>query len=456
MNRRSLFSLRHTLTALATTVLATLAAPELALAATKADAKADSKPSTEVRAVETKGAKKAEQSKSAKSSKESKPSKTQKEDKGAKEELGSKGAKAPAAKPDTKADTKPAKAPAKEADPKKAAPVSLSKPASAGPQPERTKPVHEPSLSKVEASAPETKTVATKASTPKERRSKRTATRGAGKGAERASDSKAPTRRAAREAASKSRCETTSITMDRGGQEAQSLSLVDCRGKVQSVGRRDFSVLARPWSVPRPNAKALSAALKRSTKTSQVKGEEEFAPGVRMLDEGLATRIAAIAKQFPGAAISLVSGYRPSSRGSLHQAGRAVDFHLSGVPNEKVVAFCRTLPDTGCGYYPNSSFVHVDVRDKGQGSATWIDASGPGEAPHYVTEWPPKEPSAPVVVAAAAPPAPKAEGGEPAMDAPSAAAAPPAQSSVVEPTLSLPASLPSASVAAPEPEKSSD
>jgi hypothetical protein len=33
------------------------------------------------------------------------------------------------------------------------------------------------------------------------------------------------------------------------------------------------------------------------------------------------------------------------------------------------------------GYYPNSTFVHVDVR---AASAYWVDRSGPGEKPNYV------------------------------------------------------------------------
>jgi hypothetical protein len=64
---------------------------------------------------------------------------------------------------------------------------------------------------------------------------------------------------------------------------------------------------------------------------------------------------------------------------------------VTGVSNEELVAFCKTLSDTGCGYYPNSSFVHVDVRLPGTGSVSWIDASGPGEPPRYVTQWPPPE-----------------------------------------------------------------
>ncbi len=84
-----------------------------------------------------------------------------------------------------------------------------------------------------------------------------------------------------------------------------------------------------------------------------------------------------------------MSGYRPQSRGSQHQTARALDLRVAGVRNEELVAFCKTLTDTACGYYPNSSFVHVDVRNPGTGSVTWIDASGPHEAPRYVKQWPP-------------------------------------------------------------------
>ena len=88
--------------------------------------------------------------------------------------------------------------------------------------------------------------------------------------------------------------------------------------------------------------------------------------------------------------LDVVSGYRPTSIGSMHATGRAIDFRLEGAKNEDVVAFCKTLTDTGCGFYPNSSFVHLDVRDPGAGHVSWIDASGPGESPRYVSTWPPQ------------------------------------------------------------------
>ena len=40
--------------------------------------------------------------------------------------------------------------------------------------------------------------------------------------------------------------------------------------------------------------------------------------------------------------------------------------------------YLRTLSDVGVGYYPNSSFVHLDVRDT---NTYWVDYAGPGEAP---------------------------------------------------------------------------
>ena len=41
----------------------------------------------------------------------------------------------------------------------------------------------------------------------------------------------------------------------------------------------------------------------------------------------------------------------------------------------------KTFQHIGVGYYPNSNFVHVDVRDGP--SAFWIDYSGPGQDAMY-------------------------------------------------------------------------
>jgi Bacterial protein of unknown function (DUF882) len=140
----------------------------------------------------------------------------------------------------------------------------------------------------------------------------------------------------------------------------------------------------RPGNADRPTTPLDELAKKKGT---------DVAKGIKRVDPGLPMRLQAIADHFTkkGAAakFSIVSGYRPASIGSMHQSGRAVDFRLEGVKNEEVVAFCKTLVDTGCGYYPNSSFVHMDVREPGTGHTSWIDASGPGEQPKYVHAWPP-------------------------------------------------------------------
>ena len=186
------------------------------------------------------------------------------------------------------------------------------------------------------------------------------------------------------------------MTVDRGGVEGQSLALVDCHGAPRDVARQELSLLARPWSAPRPrptgpgNEHGHGHAQPKPVKGKPLP-EGEIAPGVRLVDKGLLVRLDSIARHFPGRAISVVSGYRPQSRGSQHQTARALDLRVAGVSNEELVAFCKTLTDTACGYYPNSSFVHVDVRNPGTGSVTWIDASGPREAPRYVKQWPPPE-----------------------------------------------------------------
>ncbi len=218
------------------------------------------------------------------------------------------------------------------------------------------------------------------AATAKGKKTKKTAARavaGRKKGPKKA-DSEAPGRP----------CVVPPVTLDRMGLEGQSFSLVDCKGTPLDSAQLELSLLARPWGVARPLLPTAPA------KKPPAKGKPASVPlpsappGVRLVDKGLLTRLEAITRRFPGKTISLVSGYRPQSKGSQHQAARALDVRVAGVSNEALVAFCKTLPDTGCGYYPNSSFIHVDVRNPGTGVVEWIDASGPGEAPRYVQQWP--------------------------------------------------------------------
>jgi hypothetical protein len=168
------------------------------------------------------------------------------------------------------------------------------------------------------------------------------------------------------------------------GPEVERFELTKCDGTVAPLAVEHLSILIRPGGAARPVAPLAELAKKPGP---------DIGHGIRRADPRLVERIQSLADHFgkPGAPAKLfvISGYRPTSVGSMHSTGRAIDFRVEGAKNEDVVAFCKTLTDTGCGFYPNSSFVHVDVRDVGAGHVTWIDASGPGETPRYVAAWPP-------------------------------------------------------------------
>jgi len=98
------------------------------------------------------------------------------------------------------------------------------------------------------------------------------------------------------------------------------------------------------------------------------------------LDERLVRSLVTVSDHFGGRPLRIVSGYRQNSyfKDSRHKASRAVDFSVPGVPNEVVRDYVRSFQNVGVGYYPNSSFVHLDVREY---SAYWVDYARPGEAP---------------------------------------------------------------------------
>lgn len=181
------------------------------------------------------------------------------------------------------------------------------------------------------------------------------------------------------------KCEKAPVEFVRGP-EVESFEIEKCDGTLMPAALERFSVLIRPGGAARPVAPASELAKKSGP---------DIAPGIRRVNPHLLERVQLVAEHFgkPGAPAKLfiISGYRPASVGSMHSTGRAMDFRVDGVKNEDVVAFCKTINDTGCGYYPNSSFVHMDVRDPGTGHTAWIDASGPGETPRYVKQWPPAQ-----------------------------------------------------------------
>lgn len=87
-----------------------------------------------------------------------------------------------------------------------------------------------------------------------------------------------------------------------------------------------------------------------------------------------------VSDTFGGRPIRVVSGYRTASyfSDSRHKQSAAVDFSIPGIPNAVLRQYLLMFDDVGVGYYPNSSFVHLDVRGC---AMQWVDYAGPGEAP---------------------------------------------------------------------------
>lgn len=165
-------------------------------------------------------------------------------------------------------------------------------------------------------------------------------------------------------------CQKHAVTVIAGDDDA-SFALTGCDGKPAPGAAERLSVLARPGGVAEPSASVSAMAHKKGSM---------IAPGIRRVSTGLVERLQKIADHFarPGKStrIVVVSGYRPQSGASYHATARALDFRVEGVADDALIAFCKTLDDTGCGYYPNADFIHMDVRDSGTGHVAWIDASG--------------------------------------------------------------------------------
>jgi hypothetical protein len=80
--------------------------------------------------------------------------------------------------------------------------------------------------------------------------------------------------------------------------------------------------------------------------------------------------------------IEIISAFRvPRSGGkksSNHYRGRAIDFRVAGVSRRALLAYLdETFSRAGIGWYPNSSFLHLDTRPRGY---WWTDTSGPGQS----------------------------------------------------------------------------
>lgn len=182
------------------------------------------------------------------------------------------------------------------------------------------------------------------------------------------------------------RCRRRPVQFVRYGGENDAIALLRCNGAVEPGALDRMSVLLRPTDVAHPGVLP-----DEPDPDAWIHGE--WVPRVKLVHPRVMWLLQKIADAFPRRAIYVFSGYRPNrdkgdGHHSKHGEGRAVDLQVYGIPNEKLFQLCRKLDDVGCGFYPNSKFVHVDVRAPGTGHALWVDASGPGEPSRYVDGWP--------------------------------------------------------------------
>jgi hypothetical protein len=165
-----------------------------------------------------------------------------------------------------------------------------------------------------------------------------------------------------------------------GGEQA-TLPLIDCDGGVAPDAIDVVSVLARAPGVPRPE-------LPLPLEPAADAGPGEWLRDIKLIEPRLIWVLQQIAQTFPHRTLYIMSGYRQGGHSGFHGKGRALDVFVVGVPNEQVFGLCRSLRDVGCGYYPNSKFVHIDVRPYGTNRVLWIDDSGPGQPSHYLDGYP--------------------------------------------------------------------
>lgn len=186
------------------------------------------------------------------------------------------------------------------------------------------------------------------------------------------------------------RCRRWPVRLARINGETDMVALVKCDGTIASEALDRVSWMTRVPEAPR------SGELLPDEPDPRAASRGEWVTGVRLVHPRLVWALQKIADAFPWKAIYIYSGYRPEhdkkpkpgSHHSMHSEARAVDIAVLGVPQASVFQACRALTDVGCGFYPNSKFVHVDVRRSGSGHPFWIDISGPGEPAHYVDSWP--------------------------------------------------------------------
>ncbi len=154
--------------------------------------------------------------------------------------------------------------------------------------------------------------------------------------------------------------EVTGKKIDIKGEEPRSILFL----RIKTGERERLTLYSKSGEVVFKSVQTLSYLAR------DLQGEQKS----KRLHYRLVGMIEKVAEKFEGKPIEIISGYRPQSSGSesQHAFGRALDFRIPGVATHALYNFCKTLPRSGCGFYPNAGFVHMDARSE---NATWVDRS---------------------------------------------------------------------------------
>ena len=164
------------------------------------------------------------------------------------------------------------------------------------------------------------------------------------------------------------------------GKESATFALAACDGSASADGVDRLSLLTRPTGVSRPK-EPLSGG----------KSHGDLAPGIRRIDPRLVERMERVVEHFrkDGSLPRIVLSPSPPEVAAGRRAmARSLDFSVDGVTGEALASYCKTLSDTGCGFFPQDGHLRMQVRAPGSGHYAWVDSGSTPKAGPAVTSPP--------------------------------------------------------------------
>jgi uncharacterized protein YcbK (DUF882 family) len=134
-------------------------------------------------------------------------------------------------------------------------------------------------------------------------------------------------------------------------------------------------------NIYRPDGTFDEAALAQLDKAFRCRRTNE----ARAVNPHLYEILSIISDNYGKVQLELVSGFRYAERdSSRHYHASAMDIRVPGASIRELYDFAQTLDlgGMGIGIYPNSGFVHVDLRAPGEPSYRWTDYSGNSSSKH--------------------------------------------------------------------------